>query len=63
MKKAEIYTRRNKKAINNFLTNPAFVSGRYSDNGIAYIPLGELYGVKILIKYNIKREGTYLILE
>lgn len=63
MKKVKIYSERSKKKIYDILRKSAFVSARYTDRNTVYVPLGELYGVKILIKHKIKQKGEYLILE
>ena len=60
MKKAEIHS---KKQIYKDMGNPAFVQAMYTDPKTVYIPVGELYGVKILQKVKIKQQGQYLILE
>lgn len=60
MKKAEIHT---KKEIERDLGYPELIGARSTDLKTVYIPIGELHGMKILIKYKIKKRGEYLILE
>jgi len=60
MKKAEIHS---KKEIERDLGYSEFVGARFTDPKTVYMPVGELYGVKILAKYKIKKRGEYLILE
>lgn len=60
MKKIEIHTR---KQIQSDLGNPSFISSRYTDPKTVYMPVGELYGVKILAKVKIEERGEYLLLK
>lgn len=60
MKKAEIHS---KKEIERDLGCPEFIGARYTDPKTVYMPIGELYGVKILAKYKIRKRGEYLILK
>lgn len=54
-----------KKQIDKYLMNPYFVSEvrLRKREKVVYVPIGELYEEKILIKKKIKEEGTYLILK
>lgn len=52
-----------RKQIYEDLGNLNFVSSMYTDPKTVYIPMGELYGVKILMKVKIKEDGRYFLLD
>lgn len=59
-KKIEIHT---PKEIAHDLEKPEFVRSFYTDKDTVYVPVGELYGVKVLMKKKVLKRGDYLLLK